>query len=713
MKQQPVPSANTIGEALSITARAVKRRAARENWPFQEQTVRGGTRRLYIVASLPADVRDAFLSHLIESAPAHPALPEQEPSALSHPETRKASAPVAALSTRGVASHVTSPATALAEASPRSNLTDRQREVLDARAAIVAEVKRLGASVGVNRAIHNLLRFAAAGELPEQLQRLVPIANAKRAALSRRTVFRWMELAKQDALAPAIAGRDYTLSEEVAAVLALSRQPNKPSLAWCAQEVARGLGADWKPLYHRASRFRDKLPKSLFYVGRHTGAALKALQPFKRRDFLSLNPNDVWVGDGHGAKLKVAHPITGSPFVPEVTVIMDVATRYVVGWSVALSENCLAVADALRHGIARHGVPLVYYSDNGGGQKNQMFDAPITGTLGALGIHHETGRPGNPQGRGVIERFWQTALITLARRFDTFQGRGADRETLKKVTHEIDRTLRAVKSGEVVALPKKLPTWPQFLEALNEALDDYNGSHRHRSLPRINGELHPTPAEFRAARLQGIEIQKPQGAELATLFMPSIIRKAARGEVRLFNGLYFHKDLMLVDGEQVQVAYDIHDASRVWVKKISGELIAEAALDGNRDGYMPQPLIERLREDRAQRRMGRLQSQMNEVQAELAGSTLAAQLEPIETPAEPEVRENIVVLPGARQFEEDIDLYRWMLDRPGEVTQWQRDYIKNAMERSLEFTAQVAEEDQARKSLAASEGANSGERESA
>ena len=553
-------------------------------------------------------------------------------------------------------------------ASPRSTFTDRQRDIEDARVALLAELRRLGNSIGLNRAIDKIVEMIAAGALPERLQHLVQAANVKHDTLSRTTVFRWLRLEKQHALAPAAAGRDYDLTEDLAAVFALFRQPKKHTLAWCAQEVARGFGIDWHPLYHRAARFREKLPKSIFYVGRHTGAALKALQPFRRREFLSLAPNDVWVGDGHGAKLKVAHPITGSPFVPEVTAILDVPTRYCVGWSVSLSENCLAVADALRDAVAHHGIPLIYYSDNGGGQKNKMLDAPITGTLGALGVHHEVGRPGNPQGRGVIERFWQTVLIPLARRFETFQGRGADRDTLRLVSREIDQQLRAVNAGTVTVLPKKLPSWLQFLEALDHAVDDYNQAHEHSSLPK-RGSHHETPAAYRAERLVGTEIHKPAPAELATLFMPSIIRKAARGEVRLFNGVYFSKDLMLVDGEDVQVAYDIHDAAHVWVKKLSGELIAEAVLDRNRDGYFPKPMIERLRESRAKRRMGRLQAQMDEVAAELEGDTLTASpaLEPLEIPAEPE---GVLALPReARRpmFDSDAEKYRWLLAHTAEM----------------------------------------------
>ena len=46
--------------------------------------------------------------------------------------------------------------------------------------------------------------------------------------------------------------------------------------------------------------------------------------------------------------------------------IIDGCTRMVVGFSFSLAESCVAVADALRIGIKHNGVPLMYYSDNGG-----------------------------------------------------------------------------------------------------------------------------------------------------------------------------------------------------------------------------------------------------------------------------------------------------------------------------------------------------------
>lgn len=735
--------------ALNISRQAVNRRAIDEGWKGVKERTRGAARNVFFIDLLPFDVRNKYAEWLIESGPVPPAIAagssssspgvsravpgadivsnsphywsaidasqRQGPSLASqapyfeeapggqHDNGRVLQAnggrfpahatvqathatPLAEYRNQASQTNVR-PVAQIATAKATLSLTDRQREVLAARAGLVAELQRVAHQVGMNRAIAQLVALAGAGELPEALQALVPVANAKAGesrTLSRSTLMRWMREAKNGGagtLAPKTTGRDYTLTEDVAAVLSLFRQPNKPSLAWCATKVAAQLGIDRDSLYHRANRYRKKIPQQVFHVGRHTGAVLKALQPFRRRDFQSLAPNDVWVGDGHGAKLKVAHPVTGSPFVPEVTAILDVATRYCVGWSVALSENCLAVADALRHSVSRHGVPLIYYSDNGGGQKNQMFDAPITGTLGRLGIQHETGRPGNPQGRGVIERFWQTTLIPLAREFETYQGKNADRETLRRVSIDIDRSLRAVKKGEVTALPRRLPTWQQFIDALDDAITQYNEQHRHRSLPKLNGSHHATPAEYRQARIAetGTAPMIPDRTELATMFMPAIRRRANRGEVRLFNGLYFHTDLMLVDGEDVQVCYDVHDVSRVWVKKLSGEFIAEAVLDGNRDGFMPKPLIDRLAEERAKRRMGRLQAQVAEVQAELEDRTLDARpvLEPLVIEAEPE---NVVALPvqplrSRPLFDTDAEKFTWLMEHTDAITSEDESWI--------------------------------------
>ena len=73
----------------------------------------------------------------------------------------------------------------------------------------------------------------------------------------------------------------------------------------------------------------NRLPEIMRQRGRKTGPAYTKILPHEKRDWDVLEPNDVWIGDGHSFKAKVQHPVHGSPFKPEVTVVLDGCTRMV------------------------------------------------------------------------------------------------------------------------------------------------------------------------------------------------------------------------------------------------------------------------------------------------------------------------------------------------------------------------------------------------
>ena len=417
--------------SLPKTPKGISDKAKRECWPNRKRAQRGGGME-YQVAGLPEEIQTA-----VRERQAAQLLAQSQPAVL--PSVAKAKRPVAVRRMEQLGLPIDDYA---------MGLNDKQRDCAHARMALAAEVLRLHevTGFGITDAVQFVVRQVESGQLSETLAYLVPVANARannQRGISVRTLKGWVAAyraagspnARLAALAPRPTKTETPVVQIawLADFMAHHCRPSAPKLAHSYQEFAKGwLTA--QPAYELPSldtvrRVWKKLPQIMQQRGRMTGAAYKSLQPYIRRDWQALRPNDVWIGDGHSFKAKVQHPIHGQPFKPEVTVIIDGCTRMVVGFSFSLAESCVAVADALRIGIKHNGVPLMYYSDNGGGQTGKTIDHEITGLTARLGIHHETGLPGNPQGRGIIERWWQDNLIRLAAQYETFTGSSMDRST--------------------------------------------------------------------------------------------------------------------------------------------------------------------------------------------------------------------------------------------------------------------------------------------
>lgn len=397
----------------------------------------------------------------------------------------------------------------------------------------------------------------------------------------------------------------------VRAFLMFFCSPNKPDVS----EVWRNGMVPWltaqglkPPSYSTACAIEKSLAVTVKYRGRMTGSAYRALLPYISRDVSMFKSNDIWVGDGHSFKAKVQSPIHGNAFVPEVTAIIDWVSRKVVGYSVALSESTIAVSDAFRDAQLRtRARPLIYYSDNGSGQTGKHIDHEITGSLARQGIAHETGIPGNPQGRGVIERWWTTVLLPLAATYPTFTGKKADKETVRKISNEVARTQRA---GDDCRL---LPSFGQFLIDLEQAIERYNSTHLHRDL---NGM---TPNQAYEARLDPDSIGVVSDAELEQLWMPEEIRTPQRGVIELFSNKYFLSSTVsdLAENEMVRVRFDIHRAEQVWVYNMEGRFIGKAEWNGNRKAAFPVTYVESKRQERANGIKGRAQQNIDRANSEL------------------------------------------------------------------------------------------------
>ncbi|MBZ8951642.1 transposase [Escherichia coli] len=490
-------------------------------------------------------------------------------------------------------------------------LTENQRKVAEARIALVCEVLRISQEPGFScaSAIRFIVSRLAQGGMQERLESLVITANARKGkerTLSAITLKRWMaafnkaQNAAERLLLLAPGKRDEIKPEEISWLpefLAQYRQVNGRPMS----EAYEDFVAEWQrrhadepymlevmPSYDVVRYAMKKLPEVVKQKGRVTGSEYRQLEGFTRRDWTAMPVNYVWIGDGHGMKLKCAHPIHGRPFSPEVTFVIDGGTRFVVGWSLDLAENVFAVAGAIQHGIRNHGKPFLYYSDNGSGETADMLDKEVVGILPRLGINHPTGIAGNPQGRGIIERLNRTLPMRIARRYRTYFGKGADRESLRVLNRDLRSAFNALQQDKPLndrqrAAMRELPSWAELIEAIREGVEWYN-SRPHSELPMKPNGRHYSPAEFRKKRLaeEDTEIEWLSDLELRDMFRPMVERPVRRCEIQWLNNIYYAPELRDEHGRKVLISYDIHDAERITVRRKDGSFICEAIWNGNK-----------------------------------------------------------------------------------------------------------------------------------
>lgn len=499
-----------------------------------------------------------------------------------------------------------------------ANLTTKQRAIADARMMLVQYVLELEQSMSRVKAVNYLCDLAKKGELPPHLADLVAVANAKKSAqrtLGTRTLNQWVidyckaESAEQRLKQFAPMVRQAVKPEAIwwlSWFLGIYRQKNALSveaaylqfeIEWQVKFAENELMLAEMPSIAQVRRALAKLPVHLLEMGRLSGSKYKQLLPYVKRDWDLFVANDIWIGDGHSMKLKVAHPIHGRPFTPELTMIVDGASRKIVGWSLALAENAFAVLDALRHGIATHGVPAIYYSDNGGGEKNKLLDAEVTGILPRFSIHHATGIAGNPQGRGIIERLNQTVGLRIAEKFETYYGKNADPEATRKMLARQLALANAEKGKELTPLQRKakneLPTWDELKAVIAEVIDWYNNV-------RVHSEVRCQPAVKYQRVTNPAMVVWLSDVELRDIARPEFIRTTQRGLIEWRNHKYFHVDLLNFQGQEVVVGVDIHDPMWVQVRTKGGRFICNAEFDGHKQAAFPESFVEQKQRERAE-----------------------------------------------------------------------------------------------------------------
>lgn len=602
-------------------AKVVLARAKREGWQSQPRPGRGGG-KLWIVQSMPESTRDQISASITSQMQA-----EQPESLTPSKPQLPAVLPV--------------------------NLADWQREIMEARLIILAEVQRIAVIDGIIKAEKRFAKMAHTGELSQYYQDLITKANARKGkarALSASTLRNWRRINNNEGaegLTPKVtqAPLEKQFPAWLLPFLREWRLPSKPSISQIYYDLKEDLNLPSLRTVERKVAALGELEKNR---GRLLPREIKRFKAFVRREFKKLLPTDVYTADGHTMDMYVLHPAHGKPFRPEVTSILDVATRKCVGWSIGLAENSWGVADAIRMSVVDHGICAIFYVDNGSGFKNAMLDSPGMGMLARLGVSKEHSLPYASQARGLIERF-QRELIRNARRMPGYCGMDMDKEAAQLVRK------KALKEIKETGTTRTIPTWEQFIEMMKVLVAEYN-DRPHSSLPKdvdssTGKKRNQSPNERWAALKTKADIIIPDEVEVADLFRPYEIRTVSRCEINLYRNRYFSKGLEDYHKQEVQVGYDIHDASKVWVRDLDGRFICEAGFEANSADYFPMPVVEQAREKRAQGRKKRLQVHVDEVDAELHGIGGALEAAPIAQKLKMTPEQELIEAELTREFE--------------------------------------------------------------
>lgn len=587
---------------LPKTRRGMDKYADREGWQFVEvpSTGKGGVRREYV---LPAE-----LFELVKLQALQKLADEADVSAV--PEIKSTALAVANVAVANAAL-----------------LADWQRDCAIARLAVVRYVLKTAELTGKTKAIEAFAKASKDKRLDDALIATIKRANAKsggkegRGNVSRRTLFDWIkafETSETNPEASAVAllapkARTTEIPEWAGILLKLWGDPAKPELA----EVMRRIEAAYAdseieiPSYHQARYFLETHIGNVERErGRMGSREIKNIKPFVRRDASVLLPSDVYTADGHTFDAEVSHPDTGKPFRPEITTVLDVHTRMVVGYSIDLAESGLAVLDAISNAASDYGIPAIFYVDNGSGYKNAMMKDESVGVMTRMGTEVRHSIAYNSQARGTIERVHQTIWIRLAKKLPTYIGADMDSQAKQAV---FKKTRKDVKTfGE----SKALIGWAEFLSIASDAVVAYNNE-PHSGLPRRYNSTtgrreHLTPQmlwdeQVIAMDNAGTGLVLVSDAERDDLYRPYLERKCLRGEINLFSNKYFSRELEQYHGETMLVGYDIRDGSRVWVRDMNYRLIAIAGFESNKRGYFEQTALGDAREKRAINQVKRAQ----------------------------------------------------------------------------------------------------------
>ncbi|MEZ7785033.1 Mu transposase C-terminal domain-containing protein [Cupriavidus gilardii] len=503
---------------------------------------------------------------------------------------------------------MTSQLPAALNSDPWLTATEAQRQTAELRYQLIGpglQLIQAGASVNnVASLLAERLQDTGSAVQQQLLARLGDVPSV-------RTLKRWLSAFQREGKAGLLSRHTGRVRQDYGwelRAMALYNLPSKPTYAAVALKL-RKEGFD-SATESRVKTYLKSLPATVgpnspARVGRHLHKLRH--QKYQPRTLEQIKVGDIYAGDGHTCDCYVAHPNTGGVFRPELTAFIDIRSRYVPGWYLSEAESALSTVFALSHAMQTHDhLPLFLYLDRGAGYRSKLLNDEATGFYSRFEMDVIGALPGNPHGKGWIERWFRT----VRDHHDKFFA-GGQVYCGNDMAEEVNRRL----SSDVKAGKRKLPSLDDYAASLSQFIHEYN----HTPMDVLDGR---TPAQVWAS----LE-RNPVVLSAEAIVRPREKRTVRRQMVELHKRQYYANELALYDGKQLTVEYDLHNDAAVWLYDAKDRFVCQAGLVRT-VGVVPQSRLEEQRDKRLQGQIKRLQKKADEARARRQDAiTISDQLE--------------------------------------------------------------------------------------
>lgn len=420
----------------------------------------------------------------------------------------------------------------------------------------------------------------------------------------RATGYRWMAKWRSGgiaALAPEYKGRPRTVRKWDVRAQHLLTLPSRPNCGDVAARLrAEGFGevtaeqvrALWKSLPSNLAETSKKRLGEHHYRLNET--------PYVIRDWSHVPVGYLYELDGHTCDFYVEHPITGGYFRPELTVIIDVRSRYIVDFWVGGFENSTDLRWALSRAFLQWDhVCHEIHVDPGAFRAKSMVD-PFSGWCTKLDVDVHFALPGNARGKGLIEGEYHIFEGRFGKFMPTYLHNRTDDEMRLFADKWKKRLVPRYTVGQLCQLIQR----------------DYVDPRRHEPRKSLDGA---SPAEL-WAQLQ----PNPVMAPATVVCRPRKQATVQNGRVRIHNRRY-QLDLHYrpqYENRAVLVEYDDFHDQKTWIYDVRGNYVCTAQLLDKQPGIPESRVCEKLARTAAGQRK-RLELKLAEVDGRARGSISA------------------------------------------------------------------------------------------